>query len=236
MKRKLEHPGRTTNGQIMSIALHDRTQMDHRDTRANAIGGTSPDKQNACRLTRVASSIVGLFFASVTLAFAQSPIGAIKEFGLLGIWADDCRSDPSPSNQYASFSITSRGNIQLHNDFGPDYGDMLYRIVDAKPVGRFRISLRQLLTTDDQVALDIVMLKSNDRIRVWSSRGADGAEYVQGGMIPAANNRETSWMQRCDTRSAGNAILADDEESKDARRHLSAQAIRNRLGQAARAL
>jgi hypothetical protein len=194
--------------------------MDHRDRRANAIGGTSLDEQNARRLPRVASSTVGLFFASITLAFAQSPMGAIKEFGLLGIWADDCKSDPSPSNQYASFSVTSRGNIQLHNDFGPDYGDMLYRIVDAKPIGRFRISLRQLLTTDDQVALDIVMLKSNDRIRVWSSRGADGAEYVQGGMIPAAKNRETSWMQRCDARSAGNAILA----------------IRDRLGQASRAL
>jgi hypothetical protein len=209
--------------------------MDHRDGRANAIGGSSPE-QNARRLIRVASAIAGLFFTSITLAFAQSPMNAIKEFGLLGIWADDCRSDPSPSNQYASFSINLRGNIQLHNDFGPDYGDMLYRIVDAKPVGRFRISLRQLLTTDDQIALDVVMLRSNDRIRVWSSRGADGAEYVQGGMIPAANNRETSWMQRCDTRSAGNAILADDEESKDARRHLSAQAIRNRLGRAARAL
>ena len=236
MKRKLERPGRTTNGQFMSIALHDRTQMDHRDRRANTVGGTSPDEQNARGLTRVASSIVGLFFASITLAFAQSPMGAIKEFGLLGIWADDCRSDPSPSNQYASFSVTSRGNIQLHNDFGPDYGDMLYRIVDAKPIGRFRISLRQLLTTDDQVALDIVMLKSNDRIRVWSSRGADGSEYVKDGMVPAVNNRETSWMQRCDTRSAGNAILADNEESKRARRHVSAQAIRDRVGRADRAL
>ena len=225
MKRKLEHSGRTTNGQFMSIAFHDRTQMDHRDGCANAIGGSSPDEQNARRLIRVASSIAGLFFTSITLAFAQSPIGAIKEFGLLGIWADDCRSDPSPSNQYASFSVSSRGNIQLHNDFGPDYGEMLYRIVDAKPVGRSRISLRQLLTTDDQIALDVVMLRSNDRIRVWSSRGADGAEYVRGGMIPAANNRETSWMQRCDTRSAGNAILADNDEANEARRHLSAPAI-----------
>jgi hypothetical protein len=89
---------------------------------------------------------------------------------------------------------------------------MLYRIVDVKPIGRFWISLRQLLMTDDQVALDIVMLKSNDRIRVWSSRGADGTEYVQDGRIPAANNRETGWMERCDTRLASNLILADNEE------------------------
>jgi hypothetical protein len=155
-----------------------------------------------CRLLRVASAILGQFVILTTCVFAQSPTSAIKEFGLLGIWADDCRLGPSPSNQYASFSVTSRGILQLHNDFGPDYGNMLYRIVDAKRIGRFRISLRQLLTTDDQVALDIVMLKSNDKIRVWSSRGTDGTEYVQNGMIPAASNRETEWMERCDTRSA----------------------------------
>jgi len=147
-----------------------------------------------------------VFLISIALAFAQSPASTIKEFGLLGIWADDCRLGPSPSNQFANFSVSPRGIIELHNDFGPDYGDMLYRIVDAKRIGRFRISLRQLLMTDDQVALDIVMLKSNERIRILSSRGADGTKYVQGGTIPAANNRETLWMERCDTRSASDRI------------------------------
>jgi hypothetical protein len=175
--------------------------------------------------------IFAQFIVFIAYAFSQSASSAIKEFGLLGIWADDCNLSPSPSNQHASFSVTSRGVIQLRNDFGPDYGDMLYRIVDAKRVGRFRISLRQLLTTDDQVALDIVILKSNDRIRVWSSRGAEGSEYVQHGLIPAANNRETSWMERCDTRSAGILILGDNEESEDARPYLHGQStIGRRFG------
>jgi hypothetical protein len=170
-----------------------------------------------CRLIRVASAILGSFIVLITFALAQSATNTIEEFGLFGIWADDCRSGPSPSNQYASFSVTLRGIIQLHNDFGPDYGDMLYRIVGATRIGKFRISLRQLLITDDQVALDIVMLKSGDRIRVWSSRGADGSEYVQDGLIPAANNRETTWMERCDVRSA---VLTDNKESEDARLYL----------------
>jgi hypothetical protein len=147
------------------------------------------------------------FVISINFVLSQSPASAVEEFGLFGIWADDCRLAPSPSNQYASFSVTSGGIIQLHNDFGPDYGDMLYRIVNAKRIGQFRISLRQLLTTDDQIALDNVLLKSYDRIRVWSSRGADGSEYVQDGLIPSANDRETGWMARCDTRSASNVWL-----------------------------
>ena len=152
----------------------------------------------------LASAICLQLLLSTTPSSAQSPTSAIKEFGLFGTWADNCNANPGPSNQYASFSVTSRGAILLRNDFGPDYGDMVYRIVDAKRVGQFRISLRQLLTTDDQIALDTVMLRARDRIRIWSSRGADGSEYVQDGLIPAANNHETGWMERCDTRWAGN--------------------------------
>jgi hypothetical protein len=132
-----------------------------------------------CRLIRIASAILGLFIVSITFAFAQSATNTIEEFGLFGIWADDCRSGPSPSNQYASFSVTSRGIIQLHNDFGPDYGDMLYRIVGATRIGKFWISLRQLLTTDDQVALDIVMLKSYDRFASGRRGAPTGANMCR---------------------------------------------------------
>ena len=156
------------------------------------------------RLMPLAAAICLQLLLSTAFASAQSPTSAIKEFGLFGTWADNCNANPGPSNQYASFSVTSRGAILLRNDFGPDYGDMIYRIVDAKRVGQFRISLRQLLTTDDKIALDTVMLRAQDRIRIWSSRGADGSEYVQDGLIPAANNHETGWMERCETRWAGN--------------------------------
>jgi hypothetical protein len=147
------------------------------------------------------------------LGHAQPLASTVKEFGLLGTWSDDCKAHPSPSNQYASFSVTSRGTVMLRNDFGPDYGEMVYRIVDVRRIGEFRISLRQLLTTDDQIALDIVMLKANDRIRIWSSRGADGSQYVQDGLVPAANNHETAWMGRCDTRWA-NATTRSNLTSK----------------------
>jgi hypothetical protein len=136
------------------------------------------------------------------LASAQSPNGAIKEFGLIGTWADDCNTKPGPTNQHATFSVTSRGAVLLRNDFGPTYGDMIYRIVEATRVSQFRLSLRQVLTTDNGVALDTVMLKANAKVRIWSSHGVDGRQYVEDGLVPSANNRETGWMERCDMRSA----------------------------------
>jgi hypothetical protein len=140
--------------------------------------------------------------AVTSLASAQALNGAIKEFGLLGTWADNCNAAPGPSNQHATFSVTSGGTVLLQNDFGPVYGDMLYRVVDAKRISQFRLSLRQVLTTDENVVLDTVMLRANARVRIWSSRGIDGRQYVEDGLVPTANNRETDWMERCDMRWA----------------------------------
>jgi hypothetical protein len=139
-----------------------------------------------------------------TFACAQSPVSTIKEFGLLGTWADNCTATPGPANQYAIFSLTSRGNIELRNDFGPDFDEMVYRIVDAQRLSHFRLALRQLLTTDDEIALNTVMMKANDRIRVWSSHGSDGSIFVEDGTMPSANGQETGWMARCNVRRANN--------------------------------
>jgi hypothetical protein len=138
-----------------------------------------------------------------TLAGAQSLSSAIKEFGLLGTWADDCSAIPSPTNQYAIFSLTSRGNIELRNDFGPDYDQMVYRIVDVQRLSHFRLALRQLLTSNHQIVVNTVMMKANDRIRVWSSGGSDGSMFVEDGTIPSANGKETGWMVRCNVRWTG---------------------------------
>jgi hypothetical protein len=149
---------------------------------------------------QVASAMA--LIAAASLACAQTPNGTIKEFGLLGTWADNCNAAPSPGNQHATFSVTSRGAVLLRNDFGPVYGDMVYQVVDAKLISHFRVSLRQVLTTDENVVLDTVMLRANAKVRIWSSRGVDGRQYVEDGLVPTANNRETDWMERCDMRWA----------------------------------
>jgi hypothetical protein len=59
-----------------------------------------------------------------------------------------------------------------------------------------------VLTIDENVGLDTVMLRANARVRIWSSRGVDEWQYVEDGLVPNANNRETDWMERCDMKSA----------------------------------
>jgi hypothetical protein len=151
----------------------------------------------------LAAPAFALAVAATASASAQAPVRIIEGFGLLGAWAEDCNAEPSAANPYAIFQLTLRGNVELRNDFGPDYDEMVYRVVAAQRLSYFRLELRQLLTTDDQIALNVVMMRANGRIRVWSSHASDGSIFVENGAVPSANNRETGWMERCNIKWTG---------------------------------
>jgi len=136
------------------------------------------------------------------LANAQPATRAIRDFDLLGRWAIECTRPASPMNEHSLFSLTSLGIAWVFNDFGPDYDGMVYRIVDAKRVAPDKLSLRQILATDDNVVLDIVIVKDNDRIRIWSSRTVDGTILVKDGTTASANEQQTRWSGRCGERRA----------------------------------
>ena len=74
---------------------------------------------------------------------------------------------------------------------------MIYRIVEAKAVDTEKLALRQELTSDDRIVLDVVMLKSGDKIRTWSSRNADGTNLVTDGVVTSSGGHETRWMVHC---------------------------------------
>jgi hypothetical protein len=140
-----------------------------------------------------------------TFANAQSAARVTQDFGLVGTWAVECDRSPSPKNEHAVFSVIASDTIQLLNDFGPDYDDMVYVIVNAERLDPNRILLRQVLTTDRRVVLDIVMVRDNDKLRVWSSRSTDGTTLVRDGTIALANGHATQWVERCQGRRADSA-------------------------------
>jgi hypothetical protein len=145
-------------------------------------------------------------FALLALAAgakAQSVAGSVQEFGLVGAWAIECTQLPSPQNEHSIFTIADTGSVRLRNDFGRDYDEMVYRIISARLVAPDKVALRQVLMNDSRIVLDTVMLKSDDRIRVWSSHGLDGMALVSEGTIPSTNGHETRWALRCRDRWTG---------------------------------
>jgi hypothetical protein len=141
--------------------------------------------------------LCAIFLFLPAFANAQSAQGALKDFGLLGTWAADCKQGPSPGNTHATYSVTSAGALELKNTFGEGYDDSVYSILDAKPIGADKLSLREAMVSDKNIVLDIVLVKENGKIRVWSSLFADGTALVQDGMVAAPVNRETRWVARC---------------------------------------
>jgi hypothetical protein len=131
------------------------------------------------------------------LAHAQSTASAITDFGLLGTWAGECRESASPTNNHATYAGTSSGGVQLRYQAGEGYEDSIYDIVEAKRLGPDRLSLRQVLIGNESVTLDIVLVREDDRIRIWSSVFPDGTSLVEDGILQSFVGRETRWMARC---------------------------------------
>jgi hypothetical protein len=134
---------------------------------------------------------------SPTVSQAQSDANALQEFGLFGTWAGECGQGPGPANNHATYSSTSSGAVQLRYESGADYEDSIYDISDAKRVAPDKLSMRQVLIGNDRVTLDIVLLKENDRIRIWSSVFPDGTSLVEEGIVTSFTGRETRWMRHC---------------------------------------
>jgi hypothetical protein len=137
---------------------------------------TSPARHHCWRL---AAFILIQSALWITTACAQFATGTVRDCGLFATWSDDCATPPSLIKPYAIFSLTSGGNVELRNDFGPSYDEMVYRIVDAQRLSHLRLPLRQLLTTDHPIALNTIVMKANDRIRVRSARASDGSIFVR---------------------------------------------------------
>lgn len=130
-------------------------------------------------------------------ASAQSAAAALEEFGLMGTWAGACDQGPSPTNNHAIYAVNGAGAVQLRYRSGDDYEDSIYDISDPKRIAPDKLSMHQVLTSNDRVALDIVLVKENDKIRIWSSLFPDGTALVEDGVMTAMTGRETRWMTHC---------------------------------------
>jgi hypothetical protein len=140
--------------------------------------------------------VASLLFLPVP-AHAQSTASTLQDFGLFGTWAGECSQGPSPMNNHATYSGTSSGAAQLRYQSGAEYEDSIYDIFDAKRVGPDKLSLHQVLTSNDRVTLEIVLLKEHDKIRIWSSVFPDGTALVEDGVVSSFTGRETRWMAHC---------------------------------------
>jgi len=135
--------------------------------------------------------------ALIVAAAAQSDVKrAVLDFGLIGVWAAECDEPPSPTNNLATFALTSSGTVSLKYEFGSQYKPTRYTVVRARRVDAGRIEVREdRLDVQPPYSLDVVLNKADGRIRVWSSVKSDGKVLVREGHI--VDVRDTKWLSRC---------------------------------------
>jgi hypothetical protein len=150
--------------------------------------------ETSMRTTLLCAALLALL---PVVARAQSATAAMQDFGLLGTWAGECSQGPSPNNNHATYLVTAAGGLQLKYQSGADFEESVYDILDAKRVAPDKLSLRQVLMSNERVTLDIVLLKEDDKIRIWSSLFPDGTALVEDGVMTSMTGRETRWMTRC---------------------------------------
>jgi hypothetical protein len=161
------------------------------------------DEQNSANLGRKMRKFllcVAQLLCLTTWAGAQSVAETVQDFRLIGVWAVNCQEAPVPGNEHSIFSKTDNGAVLLMNDFGAHYDTMLYRITAAVRMDDERISIRQVLTNDPTIVVDVVLLKVNDRIRTWSSRVSGGTTLVSDGIVDRSSGHQTKWLGRCKER------------------------------------
>jgi hypothetical protein len=143
-----------------------------------------------------AVALAALLLTAEPVLADEGPVpSALRQFGLLGNWAIDCKHAASADNEYSIYAVSAAGEATLSYSRGEPYRDIVYVIRAAERVAPDRLSL-QVLHMPERVPVDLVLLKEAGAIRVWSSHTPDGRMLVMGGVI-TGNGKDSPRFKRC---------------------------------------
>lgn len=145
----------------------------------------------------VGRATLAALLVAATPAFADESLvsGALKQFGLLGTWAIDCAHAAGPADEYSIYAISPAGEATLTYTRGQFYRDVVYAISTAERVAENRLGLR-VLRMPERIAVEMVLLKEGNSVRVWSSHTPDGRMLVIDGVI-TGNGKDSPRFKRC---------------------------------------
>lgn len=142
-------------------------------------------------------ALVALVMLVPTLARAGADSDALTKFGLIGDWAIDCKSFPSPTNPFMTFIPSTAGQPTRQVITGEPQYDSLVPISDATMLddSHLRLSYPQGGVTVT-VTLLKDQLKDQQRIRPFEAAASDGTVSVSGGVVERSG-QPTAWLQKC---------------------------------------
>ena len=147
--------------------------------------------------------VAGVHTAAATeaapAAAERPPVAAVlKDFGLFGAWAANCKAPASSANPHVSIIETEPGTVVEQDDVGPEYESNSYRVIAAEALSKTRVSVDVVFKpgTDRQVQQRLIFRVEHDTRRTLFNRIDGGQVLVKDGIIVGAGVR-TPLLHRC---------------------------------------
>ena len=141
--------------------------------------------------------VLALVLAMPAAANAETVSQTLRQFGLLGTWADDCSRPAANDNFHTVYAALPNGTVQrtYYNAPGKIYNQYVLQRVN-------RISSDQIIYQQKGSAgrIDVVLKKVGNRYHVLSSQNENGKVYVKEGMFTentSSPGKESPWQTKC---------------------------------------
>ena len=133
-------------------------------------------------------------------ANAETVTETLRQFGLLGTWADDCSQPAANNNFHTVYKALPNGNVErtYFNAPGKIYNQYVLSRVN-------RVSADQLFYSQKGSAgrIDVVLIVTGNRYHVLSSQNENGKVYVRDGKFTehagdgSNAGKESPWQTKC---------------------------------------
>jgi hypothetical protein len=128
-------------------------------------------------------------------AGAQTALQVLRDFGVLGTWAHNCRTRASGSNSYVVYAPSNTGEVIKTADIGPQRAPFVFRIASARRTASDLIEFEQL--EDGTPSTFITLRKTGNRIIDWRVEVKGGEVFVENGKYAAHIDLVNKWRTRC---------------------------------------
>jgi hypothetical protein len=148
------------------------------------------------------AAVVLVLFAGLVPAAAQDAGSAaietvLRDAGLFGAWAVDCKAEATPANPHVSILLDAGTVIERH-ELGPQYEINNYRVTAAKRLSKTRVSVDVLFKpgTEREERQQLILAVGPDTRRTIFNRIVDGPVVVRDGVV-AGHKARTPTLRKC---------------------------------------
>ncbi|MBI3702923.1 MAG: hypothetical protein HY244_03500 [Rhizobiales bacterium] len=144
--------------------------------------------------------VLALILGLPATAGAETVAQTLRQFGLLGTWANDCSLPAANKNIHTVYEPLANGNVRRTYYYAPGKTSNQYELQRVNRVSSDQLFYSQ---SNGNNRMDVVLTVTGNRYHVLSSQNQNGIVYVRDGRFTEHANdgksagRESPWQTKC---------------------------------------